>query len=559
MKKLLRAADLFCGAGGSTTGAEQSGRVKVVYAVNHWMTAIQTHRQNHPDVHHVCARIDQIDPWREVPDIDLLIASPECTGHSIARGGRPTTDQKRATGWDVVRWTEAKRPKWVVVENVREWIDWGPIGKNGKPLKSRKGETFKAWVVALESLGYRVEWRLLNAADFGEATKRVRLFVIARRGTSQKPIAWPEPTHLKANWRPAHEIIDWSIPAPSIFGRKQPLAPKTIRRIMIGLRKFCGPAADPFIVKMRGTSNASSIHEPTPAQTAGGKHQAVAVPFQFQSTGRGAGRSNGVNEPVPTIIAARNGHGVMMPFIVGYHGGTDPNRDGTERQHSLFQPLPTIDTEPRFALATPFLADVNHGGDDGRTHSVNDPLRSVTTKRGEGLAVPFLVPHFNEREGQTPRTHSIDAPLPTVTPRGAGNLVVPFFLGRQGFYRAHEDHPPKSISEPLPVITANHGPGNLVLPFLTSYFSNGKPQSVEEPLSTLTTKGRHGLALVELMQELGIVDIGFRMLAEEELARAQGFPDGYSFHGNKADTIRMIGNAVCPGVMKAICSAIAAA
>ncbi len=275
MGKILRAADLFCGAGGSTTGAEQSGSVKVVYAVNHWITAVQTHRQNHPDVHHVCARVDQIDPWRDVPDIDVLIASPECTGHSIARGGRPTSDQKRATGWDVVRWAEAKRPKWGIVENVREWLDWGPIGKNGKPLKSRKGETFKAWVTALESLGYHVEWRLLNAADYGEATKRIRLFVIFRLGNSHKPIAWPEPTHTKAQWRPAHEIIDWSIPAPSIFGRKQPLAPKTIRRIMIGLRKFCGPAAEPFIVKMRGTSNASSIHDPAPAQTAGGTYKWV--------------------------------------------------------------------------------------------------------------------------------------------------------------------------------------------------------------------------------------------------------------------------------------------
>ncbi len=558
--KMLRGVDLFCGAGGSTTGAEASGRVKVVYAVNHWQTAIQTHRQNHPETHHVCARIDQIDPQREVPDFDLLMASPECTHHSNARGGRPVEDQKRATGWDVVRWCEHKRPKWFVVENVREWLKWGPIGKNGRPIKSKIGETFLAWVAALRSLGYHVEWKLLNAADYGDATKRIRLFIIGRRG-GRGPIPWPVPTHAKADWTPAWKVIDWSKNCPSIFDRKRPLADKTIRRIMIGLKKFCGPAAEPFIIKMRGTGTANSVQEPVPTMTGGGTHLGVATPFQYQLIGRGAGRAKGVDQPLPSIVAARENHGVVIPFLCEFHGGKKPGRNGDERQRGLFEPLPTITTEPRFALATPFLVDRNWQ---------------------------------ENREGRN-RVHDIQDPLTTITGQPGQCLAVPFFLQRQGFYRASEDHPPVSIDEPIPTITANHAPGHVVvpfladvnhgesggsrtnpvteplgtitakrgksvvLPFLTSYFSNGKPQSVQEPISTLTAKGRHGLALVELMEELGIVDIGFRMLDEDELARAQGFPEGYSFHGTKADVIRMIGNAVCPGVMKAICSAIAGA
>lgn len=123
----MRAVDLFCGAGGSTTGAKLSGSVDVILAINHWRTAILTHEANHPETRHICARIDHVDPRNDksLPDFDLLMASPECTHHSIARGGAPVDDQRRATGWHVVIWAEARRPKWIIVENVREFMDWG--------------------------------------------------------------------------------------------------------------------------------------------------------------------------------------------------------------------------------------------------------------------------------------------------------------------------------------------------------------------------------------------------------------------------------------------------
>lgn len=415
---MLRAADLFCGGGGFTTGAEASGRVKVELAINHWRTAIYTHQTNHPNTRHICARIDDIDPRNDktIPDLDLLLASPECTHHSIARGGMPIDDQKRATPWHVLVWAEAKRPAWIVVENVREFRDWGPLNSNCRPIKSRKGEIFRQWIKSLEAIGYQVDHQLLNAADFGAATKRIRLFIIARRKRSRLDIPWPEPTHA-GNWKPAYSIIDWTKPCPSIFTRKRPLAEKTLRRIEIGLRKFVGEAAEPFVVTLRFDR--------------GGLDKTVS----------------GIGGPIGTITAGGTHHG----------------------------------------LAVPFLLDVNHGGHDHRTASM-------------------------------------DRPIGTITAGGNGKA--------------------------------------LCVPFLTKYYGNGGAAPIDEPLNTITTKNHFGLAMVSLVQtmnELGVYDIGFRMLDVDELARAQGFPEGYYLHGNKGERVKQVGNAVCPPVAKALCETIAEA
>jgi DNA (cytosine-5)-methyltransferase 1 len=197
--KTIKAADLFCGAGGSSTGlkrvADALGVALDLTAVNHWPIAVETHAANHPGARHVCKSIDDIDPRKVTGgSLDLLWASPECTHHSTARGGKPINDQSRSTAWCVTRWAEALRPKFIIVENVPEFQTWGPIGSTNRPLQSRKGETFAAWVGTLTSLGYTVEARVLNSADYGAATTRRRLFVVARfdggaRGRGS--IAWP--------------------------------------------------------------------------------------------------------------------------------------------------------------------------------------------------------------------------------------------------------------------------------------------------------------------------------------------------------------------------------
>jgi DNA (cytosine-5)-methyltransferase 1 len=226
LKKKLHAADLFCGAGGTSTGLVQAAHevgydeVKLV-AVNHWDVAIATHTANHPGAKHLCETLDNVNPRTAVPSgyLDILVASPECIHHSNARGGTPMNDQSRASAWHICRWAEALYIKTILVENVPEFESWGPLGSNGRPLESKKGALFQNFLDALRSLGYTVDYKLLNAANYGDATSRTRLFVMAKRGRCK--IEWPTPTHTAdgattlfgptQKWRAAREIIDWSL------------------------------------------------------------------------------------------------------------------------------------------------------------------------------------------------------------------------------------------------------------------------------------------------------------------------------------------------------------
>jgi len=312
MNSTIRIADLFCGAGGSSTGAMQAaaltGRKTELVAVDHWDKAIETHASNHPEARHLCESLDNIDPRKLFPKgLDVLLASPECTHHSNARGGMPMSDQSRSTAWHVLRWAEALQPREILVENVREFMTWGPLGANGRPLKSRQGETFRAWGRGLRSLGYRVDFRVLNAADYGDPTTRKRLFVRASKGRSA--VRWPEQTHTETPelfgcdpWRPAREIIDWGIESQSIFTRSKPLARKTLERIMAGLRKFGG------------------------------------IEF-FHS----------VDAPMP-VIDTNPRYALCEPFIISYYGAGGCYTVGT--------PLPTVTTRDRFGLVQPMALDI---------------------------------------------------------------------------------------------------------------------------------------------------------------------------------------------------------
>ena len=448
--KTIVAADLFAGAGGTSTGlieaCELRGLKLKLTAVNHWPVAIETHAANHPAAEHHCTGLDSVDPRRICPGrLDVLMASPECTHHSNARGGKPCDDQSRSTAWHVVRWAEALRPRAILVENVREFEGWGPLGTNGRPLKSKKGAIFHAWVNALEAIGYKVSWRLVNAANYGGATTRTRLFVEAVRGRCQ--IHWAEISHERdpqpglfgtlRPWRAAREVIDWTLPGKSIFGRKTPLKPNTIARIMEGIRLFWGVDPEPFLVRLRGTSAAHIGSSALP-----------------------------VSEPIPTLTAGRN-IGLCEPFVIGQHSGAVPR--------SVHQPMPTVAGAGAISIVQPFLVPTNYG----------------------------------EREGQRPRTHSVGAPLPTVV--GSGT----------------------------------HG---LVEPFMVSYYSNGQPLSIHDPLDTITGRDRFGLVTPS---GAIIADVLFRMLQPHELAAGMGFPAGYRFAGNRGDVVKQIGNAVEVNVARA--------
>lgn len=356
--KVIQAADLFCGAGGTTTGlartCERLGFKLRMLAVNHWDRAIETHAANHPWADHLCNGLNSVKPEKAVPGgkLDLLLASPECTHHSRARGGKPRNDQSRASAWHVLYWCQELYIRHVIIENVPDFLDWGPLGADGKPLKSKRGETFRAFITAFRSLGYRVEWRVLTCADYGDATTRRRLFIQARRGNVR--IAWPEPSHTERPngrlfdenllpWKPACDVIDWNVPSQLLSERKKPLSKNTLDRIRKGIRRFWGKHAEPFLVSIGQTGGADRIRrlsEPLPTITTKAEHcliEPLTLPQQS------CGQVRTIKSPLSTISAA-GAIGLIEPFAITYYSNGKPK--------SILRPLETITANDRFALVT---------------------------------------------------------------------------------------------------------------------------------------------------------------------------------------------------------------
>ncbi len=243
--------DLFAGGGGASTGIEAALGRCVDIAINHDPVALAAHKANHPATRHLEANVWDVKPAEATSGqpVAVLWASPDCTHFSVAKGGKPRKKNIRSLAWVVTRWAKAVQPSVIFLENVREFAGWGPVDAEGFPIKSRMGETFRAWKRRLERLGYVVDYRVLDASHYGAPTRRRRLFLIAR--CDGKPIRWPEATHGPGR-RPYHtaaECIDWSLPCPSIFERTKPLADKTLWRIAQGLKRFVIDAPEPFITR----------------------------------------------------------------------------------------------------------------------------------------------------------------------------------------------------------------------------------------------------------------------------------------------------------------------
>lgn len=597
--KTLEIADLFAGAGGTSTGvaraAARLGARMNLIAVNHWEIAVETHTQNHPDAKHFCTDLDATSPRKLVPSgrLNLLVASPECTHHSNARGGKPMSDQSRSTAWCILRWCEALYVENVLIENVREFLSWGPLGANGRPLISKRGETFKAFIAGMCSLGYRVEHRILNAANYGDPTTRERLFIIARRGN--KPIKWPVPSHSVdgrpsydkqkggyhygefQKWRSARQIIDWDLRGRSIFGRKKPLAQATLDRIAAGLIKFGGKNAEPFLVMLRNHGSARSVDLPVPCVTAGGKHVGLCEPFVAEL--RGGKTANSINDPLSTVATRGAHHALIEPFILGQQSGSvarstgDPlptvatdgaislvqpfivpqfgERAGqSPRVHSIDEPAPTVTGHGAGALVEPFITRFNgshEGRDDGsgRNSSIESPLSTVDTSNRFGLVESFIVPQFGEA---LPR--SLDRPLSTITTTSRGiGLVEPFMMtcahgGGDEKNHARRTH---DLGKPVPTLCGK-GEKVLIEPYLVQYNGTADSRPISEPLGSVTTRDRFGLVSADGYA----IDILFRMLQPHELAAAQGFPPGYIFVGNREQQVKQIGNAVCVNLAEAL-------
>jgi DNA (cytosine-5)-methyltransferase 1 len=630
----VRIADLFCGAGGTSSGAVDAvkilGRKPELTAINHWDTAIATHTENHPDARHLLTAVDNVNPrslYKE-GELDLLWASPECTHHSVARGGRPINEQSRATAWCVVRWAGDLQPGIILVENVPEFITWGGIGANGRPLKNKKGQTYLAWKAALESLGYRVSEKILCAADYGDPTTRRRLFVMAVRG--KRKIVWPEPTHAcpqlikgqsgsgqfhferkRLPWVAAREIIDWKLEGQSIYDRKRPLSDKTMRRIMTGLQKF---GLRPFIVPQhsgrkgandRSAGRVDSIEKPLGAVTTTSRGVGVVEPFIIGAGGpEYSAKPKSVDEPLNTVIA-EDRRALVQPFI-GLAEFLIPNfgeREGQEpRCHSIDEPLPAVTSHGAGGLVTSKVTDVkldpfvvgidHHGGNGDQLRSTSEPLSTISTKARHAVAEPFLVQlahgeskgekspenrrvksiheplgtihaggnNFGIAKPELSRVKSVDEPMPTVCGnRGDVALVEPHLLPQHGGGAL------RPVSEPAPTV-ATAGAIGLVDACLVKFYGAATgAQSVDDPLDTVTSKERHGIATfsknkpplqlgqsvsigtrwgVKIDGETYLLDIRFRMLQPHELAAAQGFKRDYKFTGNKSEQVKQIGNAV---------------
>ena len=515
--------DNFAGGGGASTGIEAAIGRSVDLAINHDPEALAMHAANHPGTRHLCQSIMAVDPLDATGGRPVALAwfSPDCKHFSKAKGGKPVEKRIRDLAWIVVHWVERlgdNAPDVIMLENVEEFRTWGPLGDDDRPCPKRRGQTFDAWVRRLRRAGYSVQWRELRACDFGAPTIRKRLFLIARR--DGKPIVWPEPTHGPGRpraWRTAAEIIDWSIPCPSIFERARPLKEATCRRIAAGIVRYVLDAERPFIVPVTNSGwnpdRAWSADEPLRTiTTAKGGEMAVVVPV----THHGSRRAHPTDEPLPTITAAARGElAVVAPTLIQMGYGERPNE---RRVLDLDKPLGTVTSGGnKFALVSAFLAQHNTG----------------------------MVGH--------PATK----PLSTIVGRGTQQQLV-----TSNIVKLRNNQTAQGTDEPLPTITSGGGHFAEVRAFLVKYYTNeAEGHPLDGPIGTVTTRDRFGLVTVGIDSELyAIGDIGMRMLSPRELFLAQGFPADYviDFDGpngrplTKAAQVRMCGNSVSPVVPEAL-------
>lgn len=505
--------DLFAGGGGASVGIEMALGRQVDHAVNHDAAAVALHEANHPQTQHHTCDVFEVDP-REVTQgrpVGLLWASPDCTYHSKARGGKPIRGKgrkRRALAWVVTRWAGQVRPRTIMLENVEEFADWGPlVGPPDKlvPCKRRRGRTFRTWRRSLERLGYQVEKRELRACDYGAPTIRKRLFVTAR--CDGQPIVWPEPTHGKAKglkpYRTAAECIDWSIPMCSIFATRaeakawgrwfgqaapvRPLADATMRRVARGVKRYV------------------------------------------------------IDNP--------------KPYIVGVGG-----RQGQSGERPLDKPMQTITAKGDSAVVAPVLAQTGYGEREGqapRSLDIQAPLGTVVGGgQKHALVAAFMAKHFTGVDGAP-----LDIPAPTVTTIDHNALVAAHI---QRDFGTSTGSP---ADAPIGTITTDYGGhAGLVASFLAKYYGTGDGDEVSNPAPTITTKDRFGLVTVQYRGSPHIIaDIAMRMLQPRELYLAQGFPPEYRITCQvwdlkrsrlrwltKTEQVRMVGNSVCPPIAAAL-------
>lgn len=531
--------DSFAGGGGASTGIEMATGHPVDIAINHNEAAILMHRRNHPFTEHYREDIWQVDPKTATRGRHVRHAwfSPDCKHFSRAKGAALVDKKIRGLAWVVLKWAHDVRPDVIMLENVPEFVTWGPVRK-GKPIKARAGETYHKWLRQLHELGYVIETRKLCAADYGAPTIRTRFYLIAR--CDGHPIVFPERTHAPIDsaevksgkckpWRSAAEVIDFSLPAPSIFATKKqikdqygvnamrPLKENTLRRIARGLDKFVIKSGEPFIVQQKFANTPQDINNPLSTVTAVGAHELaspIVTPYVMSNNTGNA--PHGALDPLPTQTTGDRNY-VVAPSLIQYHSEQSAKEVRGQRAD---QPIQTVDAANRYGVSAAWLTQ--YFGGEGHYHSVEEPLATITTMEREGVTLAHLA-HF---KGQDKGQHPLD-PLMTVTAQD----------GQFGDVRT--------------TIVKWDGQTDL------GYWSNVRAMLnqycgydlADDEILLLNIRGTWYF----------ISDIGLRMLTPRELYDAMGFPHDYiidtDINGNKisrADQVARCGNAVCPAVAEAL-------
>lgn len=552
--------DNFAGGGGASTGIELAVGRPVDIAINHDPDAIAMHKVNHPFTKHYQESVWDIDPRKitEGRPVGIAWFSPDCKHFSKAKGGKPVEKKIRGLAWIALRWAGTVRPRIIMLENVEEFMTWGPVRK-GKPVKNKQGQTFRKFVSQLEALGYKVEYRVLKACDYGAPTIRKRFYLIAR--CDGLPIVWAEPTHGdgKKPYRTAAECIDWSLPCPSIFGRKKELAVNTQRRIARGLDKFVLKNARPYIMEMNYQNTPQDPNSPLTTQTTANHHYLInptIVPVGYGEKKGQAPRVNDIKQPLSTVVASSCKQNLVVPTLVQYHTETSAKET---RGQSLQQPIQTIDGSPRYGLQTAYLSKY-FSGEQQKGSDVQSPMPTVTGIDHNAVTVCYLSSRHGD--GKDGRGKDLNEPTPTITADCHENLVESHLCVFQNNMDC------KGLDEPFPTITQalKFGQVKTYLCKIDSVQNLGNWDKVRQLLNDYA-----GYSIADdeiLILEINgvqyfIYDVGMRMLKAKELKLAQGFPTDYCIDieskigkpYSEAKQIARLGNAVCPPVATALVKA----
>lgn len=552
--------DLFSGAGGTTTGihlADDSGNMKVVACVNHDLNAIESHKENHPDCLHF---VEDVRDWnvvvalktlvnklrKEHPDCFINIwASLECTNYSKAKGGLPRDADSRTLANALFMYIEEINPDYLYIENVREFMSWGPLDDNGKPISRKNGADYIKWVNKVQSCGFSFDFRLLNAADFGAYTSRQRYFgQFAKKGL---PICWPEPTHTKnpskenglfspqKKWKAVRDVLDLEDEGKSIFTRKKPLSENTLKRIYAGLEKFVAGGEDLFLKKYfsgRPKGKVISVNGPSGAIKTIDGHAPVFI--KRYNNGEDSHRVKSIDEPIGSLTTS-NSHAIVHPeFLYHIHGGNPSSKVwGTDK------PNRTITSLGNHYLVNPeFLAAYYSTGKN--VSSIEAPCPVVSTKDRFNKVKPVF---FIDQAYSTPTQKSLEVPAGTITTVPKHNLVEvnQHYLMNPSWGGNHHD-----ISKPSPVIVARQDKAPM---YIIGLEKGDFGIAIYEDDSDETVKIKMFMAVY------GIIDIKMRMLKIIELKRIQGFPEDYVLKGTQTEQKKQIGNAVEVTQAKAITKA----